>query len=292
MKHQIRNQSLVVEISALGAELSSIRKVGEDLEYLWQLNPKIWERQAPLLFPIVGRLKDEEYTYGGRTYRIQIHGFAREKVFQVVQHSDDRVEFILLHDSDTLACYPFKFRLRIIYSLHGNEIRKTHVVENLGDGPMYYEIGGHEGYNLALFEGERMEDYFIEFHGMKELHTYTTDADIMVNRKKKNVPFDEASRLYLSYEVFRDDALIIDGFSRHMVCLRNTKNNRSVTVKFDDFQYLGLWTKYMRSNYICIEPWSSLPDCNYLGKELSEKEGVRKLEAFGKETLAYSIIIE
>lgn len=292
MTYVIKNNYLNVELSGKGAEITSIKKAGENLEYLWQGNPQIWNGQAPLLFPLVGRLKDEEYTYGGKTYNIEIHGFARFMEFEANQETSEKIEFTLHNSELTLKKYPFKFELKIIYELNGNTIIKKHVVKNMSDDDMYYEIGGHEGYNLAFFDEERMEDYFVEFFDMDQIHTYTTDEKIMVNREKKYVPYDEMSRIYLSPEIFKNDALVLDGFKTHKVAIRNIKNNRSVTVVFDDFNFLGIWTKYMRSNYVCIEPWSSLPDCNYLGKELTEKVGIRKLGGNEAETLQYKIIID
>jgi galactose mutarotase-like enzyme len=273
-----------------GAELKSIKKAGdkESIEYLWQLNPEIWERQAPLLFPVIGRLKDGEYTHEGCTYNIDIHGFARFSEFNAVLKSDSEVSFILKSDEKTMKEYPFEFKLTVNYKLNGNEIIKSHIVENTGGEIMPYEIGGHEGYNLSLFEDETMEDYFIEFPGMDEISTYTADENIMINKKKKIIPLKN-NRIYLFPEVFKDDALILDEFPERVVKLRNDKNKRGVDVEFEDFNYLGLWTKYMRTDYVCIEPWSSLPDCNYLGKELMEKKDIRILQPGTKDKLTYTI---
>ncbi len=292
MIYELKNDYIKVKADSLGAELKSIKRINDEdnIEYLWQLNPDIWERQAPLLFPIIGRLKDEEYTYNGNTYRIDIHGFARFRDFMAIQVSENEVSFILETDDDTLAAYPFKFKLTVNYALSGNNIIKSHIVENKGKARLFYEIGGHEGYNLALFEGEKMEDYFIDFPGMTSLNTYTTDENIMINMKKKTLELEDG-KIFLSPKVFKDDALIIDEFSKRKVMLRNAKNQRGIDVDFRDFKYLGLWTKYMRSNYVCIEPWSSLPDCNFLGKELLEKQDIRILDAGDLEKLVYTITI-
>ena len=292
MIYEIKNDELTVLADSTGAELKSIRKNDDEdkIEYLWQLNPDVWERQAPLLFPLIGRLKDEEYTYDGKTYKTDIHGFARFSEFTVEKPSDSEINFVLEENEKTLGEYPFEFRLTVSYKLTGTSIIKSHIIENKGDGAMYYEVGGHEGYNLSLFEGEKMEDYFIDFPGMKGLETYTADEDIMMNRKKSPVALDEG-KLYLGPEVFIDDAIIADAFKVRKVSLRNNRNNRGIDVEFNDFKYLGIWTKPFRTNYICIEPWSSLPDCNYLGKELTEKKDIRKLDEGKSEELAYTITV-
>ena len=292
MIYVLKNDSLTVKADSIGAELKSIKRNNDkhNIEYLWQLNPDVWERQAPLLFPLIGRLKDEEYTYGGSTYKIDIHGFARKKEFTFKRLSDCEIAFTLEEDEKTLAEYPFKFRLTVVYKLEDNKILKSHSVENTGSVEMPYEVGGHEGYNLTLYPGERMEEYYIEFPGMKEVYTYTADENVMINREKKTVALEDG-RIYLSPEVFKDDALILDEFKSRRVSLRNSSNSRGIDVEFEDFKYLGLWTKYMRSDYVCIEPWSSLPDCNYLGKELFRKQDIRILEPGRSETLSYAITV-
>ncbi len=292
MIFELQNSKLLVKVDSIGAELKSIKRIydSEDIEYLWQLNPKVWERQAPLLFPVIGRLKDEEYTYDGQTYKIGIHGFARFKDFIVERISEDEINFVLQDDEDTITEYPFKFKFTVSYKLNGMNIIKSHKVENTGNQLMPYEIGGHEGYNLTLFNNEKMEDYYLEFPKMNSLETYTTDENIMINREKFSIELEDA-RIYLSPEVFKNDALIMDKFAINKVMLRNTKNSRGIDVEFHDFKYLGVWTKYMRSNYVCIEPWSSLPDCNYLGKELKLKQDVRLLEPGSDEKLSYTITV-
>lgn len=291
MLYEISNNHLNVKINDYGAELSSIKMKNENIEYLWQLDKNIWERQAPLLFPIIGRLKDEEFIYNENIYKINIHGFANTSLFELYKKESDNITLLLKSSENTLKQYPFKFELYITYKLVENSIEKIHKIKNLTNGEMYYEIGGHEGFNLALLEGEVMEDYFVEFYNQNEIKTYTTDKDIMINKDKKTIKLDK-NRLYLSKEVFKNDALIIDELKKRIVAIKNIKNNREVIIEFENFKYLGIWTKYMRSNYVCIEPWSSLPDTNYLNKQLVEKQDILKLEKNAEKILKYTITIK
>jgi len=290
MKYIITNEYLSVTISDKGAELKSIKKINDDVEYLWQMNKEIWERQAPLLFPIIGRLKDEEYIYDNQKYNIGIHGFAYVSLFEVYSVKKDKITFLLRENEETLKVYPFKFELYITYLLKDNTIIKEHKIINKNAKEMYFEIGGHEGYNLALFNGEKMGDYYIEFEGLNEIKTYTLDSNMMVGKGKKTIQL-ENERLYLYPEVFKDDALIIDEFAIRYVKIKNKKNNRSVKVEFNDFKYLGIWTKYMVSNYVCIEPWSSLPDANFLDKNLINKQDIIKMKKNSEKVLSYTITI-
>lgn len=290
MEYKISNSYLKVTISDMGAELKSIKKVNEDVEYLWQKNTEIWERQAPLLFPIIGRLKNERYEYNNIKYQILIHGFANTTLFDVFSHTKDSITFLLTDSKETKKVYPFEFELFITFKLNENCIVKEHKIVNKTNGEMYFEIGGHEGFNLALFEDEKMEDYYIEFVKQPSIKTYTSDEDIMMNKEKKEIKLDN-NKLYLSPEVFKNDALIIDEFIENEVVIKNNKNNRQVKVSFEDFKYLGIWTKYMRSNYVCIEPWSSLPDANYLDDQLINKQDIVKLEENEVKVLIYTITI-
>ena len=133
MIYELQNSKLLVKVDSIGAELKSIKRIydSEDIEYLWQLNPKVWERQAPLLFPVIGRLKDEEYTYDGQTYKIGIHGFARFKDFIAERISRDEINFIIKDDEDTINDYPFKFKFTIGYKLSGTDIIKSHKISKI-----------------------------------------------------------------------------------------------------------------------------------------------------------------
>jgi len=290
MEYSITNEYLSICISDIGAELKSIKKINDDVEYLWQMNKEIWERQAPLLFPVIGRLKDEEYEYDNKTYKMGIHGFAYVSLFKVFSIQKDKITFLLKENKDTLKVFPFKFELYITYLLKDNSIIKKHKIINKNNNKMYFEIGGHEGYNLALFSGEKMEDYYIEFENSNKITSYVLGENMMVNKEKKEIQLKN-QKLYLFPEVFKDDALIIDEFKSHKIAIKNDKNNRSVTVNFDDFKYLGIWTKYMVSNYVCIEPWSSLPDANFLDKKLINKQDIIELEKNSEKVLKYTITI-
>lgn len=290
MEYTIKNENLIVVTTTYGAELQSIKKKDDNVEYLWQFNPDIWERQAPLLFPIIGRLKDEEYEYKNKIYKIAIHGFANTTEFEVFDKKEDSITFLLKANEETLKVYPFKFELYINFALEGNKIVKNHLVKNLTDGDMYYEIGGHEGFNLALFDDEKMEDYYFEFPKMNKLETYTADSNVMMNKAKREVELNK-SKLFLHPSVFKNDALIMDEFATNQIKLENKKNDRSVIVDFNDFKYLGIWTKPFRTNYVCIEPWSSLPDCNYLDKKLINKQDVVKLGKDESKKMTYTITI-
>ena len=290
MLYKISNEHLTVCVDSLGAELQSVRNTESGLEYLWQGNPEVWEGRAPLLFPIIGRLKNGTYSLGGKTYAMGTHGFAKDSQFRGMKKGDGIVSFYLNDSPATRASWPFAFELEIRYTLSGATIRKEHIIHNESPTEMLYEIGGHDGYNLALLAGEKMTDYFLEFEGRDAIRSLILDEDVMITREKRNIPLKDG-RLELDMSLFDGDALILEEESRGGVLLANTKNAETIRVDSTDFRYLGVWTMpgKRETNYICIEPWSSLPDCAYLDDKLENKRGIRHLAAGESETLAYTL---
>jgi galactose mutarotase-like enzyme len=290
MLFSISNKHLTVSADTKGAELRSVRNTKSGIEYLWQGNPEFWDGRAPLLFPVIGRLKKGTYSLKGKTYEMGLHGFARDSEFRGTRPGDDTLSFSLSDSPKTLASWPFAFELEIRYTLSNTTLRKDHVIHNRGASEMLYEIGGHEGYNLALLPGETMRDYHLEFEGMETISSRMLDADTLITREKKTIPL-EGGKLRLDMRLFDNDALILEEVKNRSVVIANSKNSERVRVTFPDFQYLGLWTRAgeKETNFVCVEPWSALPDCAYLDDELANKHGIRRLTPGTSETLSYTM---
>jgi len=143
MNYTLKNEELTVTVAAKGAEVISVKR--GDCEYVWQGNAQYWKGQAPLLFPICGRLNDGKYTYGGKTYEMTHHGFLRATELACINASDEEVSFCLEADEKTLACYPFSFALTVTYRLVGSRLAMTVKIENRGDVEMPATFGGHPG---------------------------------------------------------------------------------------------------------------------------------------------------
>ena len=149
----LENDALAVRISSKGAELQSV--VCEGIERMWSGDPAVWGRRAPLLFPLIGRLRDGWYANGGERVDAPMHGFCRDRAFAAEQVSGTHARFETTSDEGTRAVFPFDFLLRVDFSLEGATIVKTHTVENAGEVPMPFELGGHEAYETRLLPGER-----------------------------------------------------------------------------------------------------------------------------------------
>ena len=292
MMYVLENDLVRVTISELGAEVRSFVLKKDGSEYIWQGDPKIWVGRAPLVFPIVGRLKENEYTHDGHTFAMPQHGFGSASSFSLIEQVPDHLVLSLKDNAETLEHYPFRFELQIRYSLSGTTLTKSHTMKNLDDRMLYYAIGGHDGYNLFFHEGEVLEDYELDFHGLDKLTPLEVDSNYHILKETYDLPL-QRGKLPLTMEVFRKGALVCHDIPVRNIRIISRKSKRSICVSFEDFKTVGIWTKYLpkAANYLCIEPWSTLPDCAYVGKALEEKVDIRKLLPNAHETLQFSVTI-
>lgn len=289
MIYTLQSEILTVEIEDLGAQLASIR-TKDGTEYLYQGNPEVWARRAPILFPIIGRLQNNTYLLNGVSYTISNHGFARDMVFSVVSHSVHSVTFQLKDTPETKKVYPFSFVLTVTYTLEENRLTKSHTIENCSDDTMYYELGAHDGFQAPLSSNESMGDYSILLPNVTAIQPYGMNEHCMLTPKLPPIPTPD-SRIALTPATYHLDTVVLDRTDPATVILCDSHQNPRVTVEYQDFPYLGIWTqaKPFDTNYVCLEPWSSLPDAVFAGRELSEKVGICALQPSQRETLTYTV---
>ena len=287
----IQNSALTVKIDSLGAQLASVR-TPDKTEYLWQGDPNIWSRRAPILFPLIGRLKDKSYLLDGKPYTIFTHGFARDMEFEVIGQEENRVSFQLTDTPETLAVYPFSFLLTVTYSLKDNQLTKTHEVYNRSQQDMLYELGAHDGFRVPVGDGITMADYTVRLPGLDSVRLYGMDEQLMLTPKGEAIPLTQ-SALPLTPASFGLDTMILDSPPQAQAVLCGKAGHPRVMLSFPDFPYLGIWTqaKPFDTGYVCIEPWSSLPDGAFMGRELGDKPGIRRLAPGQREVLSYTTTI-
>ena len=283
---RLTNGILTAEINPKGAELTSL--VLDGIERIWQADPAIWGRHAPLLFPVIGRLKNQEYELDGEMVHMPMHGFCRDRMFDTIEKDDTHVRYRTQDDAETKAVYPFSFTLEIEFELNGSTLIKRHFVTNHSDRQMPFEVGGHEAYATTLLPGEKMSDYAIAFEGTEHLNPFAMDENGMMGLPKGHIPL-EAGLLWQLPKDVGLDTIVLEELPVRRAALVCPKNGKSVTVEFEDFPYLGIWTadRGVDSNYICIEPWTTLPDGHFLGRKLTDKPGICILERGEMRELAY-----
>ena len=279
MEITIQNQAIKAVIKTKGAELSSLQK--EDKNYIWEINSEFWNKTSPILFPIVGALKNGEYLYEGNVYKLSRHGFARDFEFEVIENSENAVVFSLKSNEETLKVYPFHFELQLSYILEGNKLVVKYEIINRSSEKMYYSIGAHPAFNI---DGN-FEDFSLIFDDEKDLETYKLEQDLFSG--KTEILKLNGNVLPLQYELFEEDALVFKNFATKSLTL--AKNNESVMkVSFPDFPYLGIWTK-KDAPFICIEPWLGIADNANASGKIEEKEGIQILENNSKKQIAWSV---
>lgn len=269
MNYEIKNSFIKAQIKSFGAELNSLKKCDENFEYIWQANSKYWARHSPVLFPIVGRLKEDSYFYKNKKYSLSQHGFARDKEFEIVQNEADFIEFRLKSDEKTLEFYPFFFELDIGYKLDKNSLIVSYKVKNKSDEKMYFSIGAHPAFNTQVGD-------FLEFENIKTTKRYFLDEKGLIYKNEDlNL---ENSKLYLDKDLFKGDALVFNDSNIKQIILKNIENKSRVKVKFDNFPYLGIWSKPNDAPFVCIEPWFGVADEENANQKIEDKKGILSLE--------------
>lgn len=289
----LENERFRVEIDEFGAELTRFTSKKDGTEYVWKGDPAAWKRHAPILFPIVGRLKDKTYTVDGKPYEITQHGFGRDLEWQAQKISGTCAEFTLTPSEYTKKMYPWDFICTVRYTLDGNALKKEHIVKNTSDSVMYYEVGGHDAYTLCWEDGEKITDYYVEFEDTDALSRIATDENVMLTADRVSVPLIDG-RLPISRELFANDAVMTEGLPFRTATIASSKNHRRVTMDFTDFDYFAVWSPYkdFEVPFVCLEPWSTLPDGNHLDHAIEHKQGIRKLNPNESETLTFTTIID
>ncbi|BAL62076.1 aldose 1-epimerase family protein [Melissococcus plutonius] len=276
MTVQLENEFLIATIAEAGAELVSLRSKSMNIEYIWQGNPAFWNRHSPILFPIVGRLKNDQYIYEGKTYHLPQHGFARDQLFQVIEQSDQSATFSLKSTKETYQYYPFDFELVLTYELEEQNLIVRYQVENLGIQTMYFSIGGHPAFNVPLEETLTFEDYFLNFFPKKS-RTQIPLSGSALNIKNKTLAQTNTS-IDLIHELFKNDALIFETKGNNAFSIETEKSQHGITLSYTDAPYVGIWSPYpKKAPFVCIEPWWGIADTIDTDGQLTNKLGIQLL---------------
>ncbi|UOY91136.1 aldose 1-epimerase family protein [Ectobacillus sp. JY-23] len=277
--HVIENNWLKVTIAELGAEMRNVLHKKNGLSYMWTGDSTYWGRVSPVLFPIVGRLKDNQYQLDGQTYELPQHGFLRDVVFQVAEQKDDSISFVCESAGRFAAVYPYEFKVTIQYILQEASLQIRWEVENQNEEKMYFSIGGHPAFRIPLLENEQAGDYTLQMTASagKQVHQYELKDALIAG--KCTVKSLEA--ITIAPSLFAGDALVYDNINT--VTMTNASHH-GVKVTLSGFPFVGIWSKYNESDgtmapFVCIEPWYGIADTYETSGNMKEKLGVNVLEA-------------
>lgn len=288
----MENDRLAVTIANHGAELISIYDKKYQREIIWQADPAFWKRHAPVLFPNVGQYYGGQFWYEGQHYGEGQHGFARDMVFERIAEGSDYVTHRLTANEATKARYPFDFVLEITHRLEGNRVCVSWKVCNAGAKAMYFTIGGHPAFNVPVLPGTKYSDYFIKFADDKDALSYmlldtdsgTAVTDMLYEMKLTNHMYQ------IQDDMFDRDALVFDGGQITWAAIAMPDGTPYVSVACEGFPNFGIWSK-PGASYVCLEPWCGRCDNRGFAAEISEKEGINKLESGEVFEKAYEIEI-
>ena len=279
----LKNETITVEINEVGAEIKSVVKRG-GMNLMWPGKPEVWKNTAPLMFPICGGLKEDKYIFDGKEYTLLKHGFTRNAVFEVLEASDTKAVFFLKESAQTLESYPFKFELRVIYTISGASIKIEYQVDNTDNKTMYFAIGSHEAY----YTPEGIEDYDVIFPEKETLDALLLYGNILSRNGRRIIKDSDTIALYEKF--FTVDALVFTTLKSRSATLRNRKTGRAVKVEFPYAKYFLLWHKH-GAPYICLEPWTGIPDVEGSDYDITHKEGMTALDAgktyLGEHTITF-----
>ena len=287
MNYILKNDQLTVTLSDHGAEMISAKR--GDCEYVWQGDEAYWKGQAPILFPICGRLFEQTCTYEGKTYRMGTHGFARSSDFYVKKATDTEIVFGLDANDDTRAVYPFDFALEISYCLEGARLSTTATIRNTGSTVLPATFGGHPGFNVPLDGTGAFTDYYLEFGEACSPDEIMMTPTCFLTGKRQAYPLVDGNRLPLSHDLFNIDAIFLSRVA-NSVTLRSDKTDRAVTLRYSDMPYLGIWhAPRTDAPYLCIEPWCGLPAFDQTIEDLATKPDMFRICPHSQKSVQFSV---
>lgn len=273
---EIANQHMRIRVAARGAELNELFNLEHNLAYLWKGDPAFWGKTSPVLFPIVGTLKNNQYSWKDKNYVLPRHGFAREKDFTLISKSSDTLLFQLQEDATTLQVYPFPFQLTIQYTLIEARLAVTYTVVNTGISPLLFSLGAHPAFALPLEPSIPYADYFLEFSEPENAPIYPLTSDALIHPEPKPF-FNQTKQLALYPELFYGDALVFKNLQSNKITLASHSGKRALDFYFPNTPYFGIWSA-RNAPFICLEPWHGIADSASASGKLEEKEGICTLQ--------------
>ncbi len=281
MKTILKSKNYSASINHFGAELESFKK--DNSNYIWTVDEQYWNKTSPILFPTVGRLKNDSYTLNGKEYSSPRHGFARNYEFKIIEKSENSVVFSLKQNEETLKVYPFEFELQLKYVLENNKLTISYLVINNSNELMPFNIGAHPAFSIP----SNFEEYSLQFNENQIFETHHLENELF--NGKTSVIESEKGNIPLKYSLFENDALVFKHLKSDKICILKN-NNPYLKVNFNGFPFLGIWTK-QEAPFICIEPWYGHADEVISNRNIYNKKSIQLLNPDATFQSSFSIEI-
>ena len=292
MDFSLQNDQLAIKVQSTGVELKSLVKLETGQEYMWSGDPGVWASTAPVLFPIIGTLKDGQTEIEGKPYRIPKHGIIRgSDKLEFFSKVEDRIIFRLCSDEETLVQYPYHFDFRITFRLRNEHLIIYHEVMNTDTKPILFHLGGHPAFRVPFFPGDRYEDNILRFEHAEDSQSYRVTDQGNIEDTTRSVPWTEGGTvLPLTHDLFDQDALVFKDLDSRSVILESRNHGPILKLDYAGWTHLGVWAK-PHGDFVCIEPWIGLADAADGNGQFANKEGIVSLEPNEVYEMSYDIKI-
>lgn len=287
MDYSIKNNYLELIVSSHGAEMQSLVS-SEGINYARDID-QYWNRHAPLLFPIVGKLKDSKTIINGKEYHMNQHGFLRDQEFKVYEQKDDEITFINRYSEETLQMFPFKYCVYVTYKIVDKTVHTIFKVVNDDTEEMVFNYGGHPGFKCPIYDNEKFSDYRIVFEQEENFEAPTVVLENGTLDYDHTISYHNIKELNLDYKYFDIDAICIPDIKSKSVSLLN-KENKGIKFDFSGFPMLAIWTK-PNAPFICLEPWIGHADVYNSTYQFCEKRYLIQISSHESFSATYSITI-
>lgn len=275
---ELSNQYLTVNLHPKGAEIISIVGNKDHINYMWKRDACQWANSAPILFPIVGAIKNDTCRIDGKEYHMTQHGFARHNEFEIKNQSQTEVTFTLVSNDEIIKQYPFLFELNVTYKLVENTLTCFINVKNKDHQTIYFQVGGHPAFACPFMENESSNDYYVEF---SEYETRNQKVIDVAKRGMSHVQlpfFDHEKRFFVRQQLFNNDAIVIKDFKSENISIKSLNHQKSIVFHMQGFDHVGLWTAKHVGGLLAIEPWVGHADYVDFDGEFKEKESCVALD--------------
>jgi galactose mutarotase-like enzyme len=278
MMMHLSSATLKVSIHKKGAEVCSVKN-NTGLEFMWQADKQVWARHAPVLFPIVGKLNNNEFIFENKNYLLSQHGFARDMDFETVSETKNSVVLQLKPNDETKKNYPFEFIFEIKYELIGNTLTTSYTVKNPSNEQLFFSVGAHPGFNCPLLPSEKFEDYFLTFENSSYQQTKLNNGLRTYGKNKLNL---ENNILPISKNLFNNDALVFEDGQINAVSLCSKTSSHKITLQCNNWPFFGIWSPKDCDRFICLEPWFGIADSENHKGQIIDKKGIIPLKPLGE----------
>jgi galactose mutarotase-like enzyme len=271
----LENDKLTAVIVNKGAELQQITHKQTGINYMWKGDAAYWGKYSPVLFPIVGGLKNDTYYYNDKAYKLPRHGFARDKTFVAEKLSETEAVFTLTQDEQTLTVYPFAFVLILRYQLNNNSLSCTYEVYNPGNDDLLFSVGAHPAFAVPITSDTDYDNYYLQFNTTERLHRWKLQEGLLASSSQL-LPTTN-NKLPLKAALFYEDAIVLKNLQSNCITLASNKHEHGFNFYFNGFDYFGIWAA-KDAPFICLEPWCGIADSIKHNQQLTDKEGINELQ--------------